>query len=209
MARLAGSKRKAPPPQIDVRVPRDGDDDDDDNGRGGRKSSARTATIPLTPSTSTTVRPSTSSFPVEKTTSVPVATSRTTPAEPTSALATITVTRPAQTTTVTMFVTADASLVTVTVTATPVSAISAAETSAPAPSQGVDTEMLRMDTTGTSAASVVMMTNSAQMSSAMVSGAGAAFIAGVGLAGMASFRTLLVVGKKDVADLLSKLDCQF
>lgn len=190
MASLASRKRKSPPPPIDILVPRDGDDDDDDdddNGRGGQETPAQTPKIPPTPSATTTVRPSTSSFP---------ATSRTTPAGPASALATITVTAPARTATVTMFVTGGASQATVTVTATPVSAIPAAETSTPAPNLGVNADMLQMDTVGTSAAPAMATTDSVQTSGAMILGPGANFIAGVGVAGMPSFTSLPVVEER-------------
>lgn len=171
MISLASRKRKSPPPQINILVPRDADDDDDDNERGGRETPTQTPTIPPTPPA-------------------------TTPAGPSSALATITVTAPAQTATVTMFVTGGASQATVTVTATPVSAIPAAETSTPAPNLGVNADMLQMDTVETSAAPAETTTDSVQTSGAMILGPGANFIAGVGVAGMPSFTSLPVVEER-------------
>lgn len=56
--------------------------------------------------------------------------------------------------------------------------------------------MLQMDTVRTSAASAGMTTDSVQTSGAMIMGAGANFIAGVGVAGMSSFKNLPVVGER-------------
>ncbi|KAK5631685.1 hypothetical protein RRF57_007399 [Xylaria bambusicola] len=193
MASLSTRRRRALLPQIDVRVPRDIDNngDDDDEGR----QPTPTLTIIQSPT-------SISSLHVQRTT-VSVTASRETTAQPPIT----TVTAPAQTTRVTMFVTVSANPVTVTVTARP---SPVPETSGTTKSGGVDGDKpLDMDTTMASTAPTVMITGSAQTGSAKISGLGAAFIGGAGVAGPASLSILLLVAKKDVADLYLQLDCQF
>lgn len=179
MAGLSSSKRRALLPQIDIHVARDGANDNDDNEEIGRL----TLTRPASPSATTTARTSRSSLPAQGTTSVSVATSRTTPVGQASAVPLITpVTAPAQTTIVTMFVTVSANPVTVTVTPTEASAIPAAKTISPSTSEGVNDQAPEFDTTGTGGAPAVMTTTAAQMSSATISGPGAALIGGLGVA---------------------------
>jgi len=177
MASPFSSKRRAPLPQIDIHVARDRDNDnddgtnDDDNDGGGRLTPIRT----VIPSATTTARPSRSSFPVQGTPSVSVTASQTTPNVEASAVPVITVTAPAQT--ATLFVTVNTSPVT---TATQL---------APTTGDGANTLAPEFNTTRTSTPP------------AMITRSGVAWIGGLGAAGTASLRILLLGGKMDAADL--------